>query len=462
MELEKVKNEIRNISKLKNVSIQTIWDMFFFENFLYRISLSDYSNMFIFKGGFLLQSILGIESRTTMDLDLKIVSNKLEDNSLVQILKFICDYNKDDIVYTFKKIENIKAGTVYGGKTAKIEGKFYNITKIFSIDFGIGDIVTPNALIYSYKSIINSREFNILSYPIETIIAEKFETLISKGTNNSRVKDLIDIYLLRSKIYNKSTLNAAVINTFTIRNTKYDKKYISETISKIKHFSRIKELFDNYITKHDFANNITFDMCFSSLKNIFSELVFKSKINLSDYNISIDLVRHGADEMKAIGGWSDNHLTQKGIIEIENLIQMIRDHYDLFISSDLNRAKESAEIINKKLNMPIEYNCLFREMNNGDLKNLSKTEFLEKYPGLFYSSLKMDESYPNGESPIEFYKRIEKVFLNLLETNKNKKILIVTHGGVIDIILSLINGYEYSNKLKISPKTGSIIKLCSN
>lgn len=86
-------------------------------------------------------------------------------------------------------------------------------------------------------------------------------------------------------------------------------------------------------------------------------------------------------------------------------------------------------------------------------------KFINKFPGMFFSSLKMNECYPNGESPVRFYSRVKEAFMKLLNENRNKKILLVTHGGVIIIILSLIYGFHYSNLLKISPKTGSIIKL---
>ena len=109
--------------------------------------------------------------------------------------------------------------------------------------------------------------------------------------------------------------------------------------------------------------------------------------------------------------------------------------------------------------MNIIYDSRFREVNNGVLKNLTKKEFNEKYPGLYFASLRMDESYPGGDSPNSFYKRIEEAFIDLLDKNRGKKILLVTHGGVITVILCLLNGYEYNNNLHITPKTGSITKL---
>lgn len=196
-----------------------------------------------------------------------------------------------------------------------------------------------------------------------------------------------------------------------------------------------------------------------AVDSVFSKLIFNKKISLKDYNIRLHLVRHGQDEEDKVGGWSDNHLTKVGIAEIEKLKEEIELDYDVFISSDLNRAKETALILNEKINMDIIYDSNFRETNNGKLKNLTKEEFHRDYPGLYYSSLKMDEKYPDGESPNDFYNRIKETFMKMLETNKNKKILLVTHGGVITVILCLLNGWKYNNNLKITPKTGTIVKL---
>ena len=224
---------------------------------------------------------------------------------------------------------------------------------------------------------------------------------------------------------------------------------------------RHRELFENYKSKNSFANAISYEMCKSAVYELFGKLVFVDKVELSKYGIELHLVRHGKDEEDKIGGWSDNHLTREGINEIEMLKEKLDDDYDVFISSDLIRAKESSYILNEKLKMNITFDDHFRETNNGVLKNLTKKEFDLKYPGFYYSSLNMDENYPNGESPNMFYDRVKAAFEHLLYTYRcrNKKILLVTHGGVITVILSLINGYKYSNMLKIAPKTGTIIVL---
>ena len=199
-------------------------------------------------------------------------------------------------------------------------------------------------------------------------------------------------------------------------------------------------------------------MCKNSIMNIVEKLNFENKIKLSDYNIQLHLVRHGETKEGSIGGWSDTSLNDKGKIEIKEILDQL-ENYDIFISSDLERAKETSEIINDKINIEIVYDKNLREINNGIFKNMSKDQFINQYADYRFDKLKMNQHYIDGESPEEFYNRVRTTFIKILENNKNKRILMVTHAGVIIVILCLLNGYTYSNKLKIAPHTGSILKL---
>lgn len=459
MELDRVKAKINKISKENNIDVQATWDILFFDEFLERLSKSEYKNRFVLKGGFYLQSIVGINSRSTMDIDLKLIGNGLSNDELYKIFIEICSNNDNSIILKVLGVSDITAETKYGGKTVKIEAKFYNVKKIFGIDIGFGDVITPYPKNYNYYLKIKDSECDLLSYPIETCIAEKFETLISKGINNSRSKDLLDIYLYSGQKYDSNILNASIINTFNLRGTIYEKSHIENVLNNVFNSIRIKELYENYQKKHKFALNICFDDCKNAVYEIFNKLEFKDKINLNDYAIELHIVRHGQDEKNKLGGWSENHLIDEGINQVNKLKDEIDDNYDLFISSDLTRCVETSNIINEKLNMDIIYDSNYREVNNGDLKNLTLEEFNNKYPGLYFSSLDMDEKYPNGESPNDFYNRVSKAFIDLLENNIGKKILLVTHGGVITVLLCLIKGYKYSNYLKIVPNTGTLTKL---
>ena len=224
MGLGKIKSAVEKLSKNSTAQVQTIWDMYFFEHFLVRVAKSKYHKNFVFKDGFLLESMLGVQSRSTMDIDLKAEKINLVNEELEKIFKEIASINIDDeVVYEIDKITDIAQEKKYGGKSIRILSKYYNIKKTFSIDVASGDIVTPFPSLHRYKSKINELEFDILSYTKETILAEKFEALVSKGLNNSRSKDILDMHLLIEEGYNKEILNAALINTFINRQTTYNK-----------------------------------------------------------------------------------------------------------------------------------------------------------------------------------------------------------------------------------------------
>lgn len=190
------------------------------------------------------------------------------------------------------------------------------------------------------------------------------------------------------------------------------------------------------------------------------EFVSNKKIILKDYDIELHLVRHGMYNLNKVGGWTDDSLSLEGIKQATNLKDLVDKDYDLFVSSDLVRAKETANIINEKLHMDILFNEGFREINSGRLNDITIEE-LKKNPSLWvdFYSLSILDKFPQGESPLDLYNRVSKAFLDLINHNKGKKILLVSHSGVITVILSMLNGYPYHHTLQISPNVGTITKL---
>lgn len=173
--------------------------------------------------------------------------------------------------------------------------------------------------------------------------------------------------------------------------------------------------------------------------------------------MSIYLVRHGKDEEGFRGGWSQRGLIDEGIQQSKKLGEYLKQNYeeyriDRIISSDLNRALETAKYIGESLELPIERSKEWRETNNGVLAGMPNDEADRKYPGLYFNSLGMDERYPGGESPIENFTRIKKAFQNLckqqIDGNHQENVLVVTHGGVINIIYHILKKIEWTNKNK--------------
>ena len=164
-------------------------------------------------------------------------------------------------------------------------------------------------------------------------------------------------------------------------------------------------------------------------------------------------VRHGKDSDQHRGGWSQLDLLPEGKREAKTLadylVQHKEDyHFTKMITSDLKRAETTATILAEALQLPLEKESALRETNNGDLAGMLNSEAHQKFPHLYFRSLAMDEHYPNGESPIEFYQRIKTWFELFLKENHNsdEMQIVVTHGGVINIIYHLVNQIEWTNK----------------
>lgn len=169
--------------------------------------------------------------------------------------------------------------------------------------------------------------------------------------------------------------------------------------------------------------------------------------------MNILFVRHGKDSDQHRGGWSQLDLLPEGKREAkmlaDYLVQHKEDyHFTKMITSDLKRAETTATILVEALQLPLEKESSLRETNNGDLAGMLNSEADQKFPRLYFRSLAMDEHYPNGESPREFYQRIKTWFQRFLQENNNsdETQIVVTHGGVINIIYHLVNQIEWTNK----------------
>ena len=169
-------------------------------------------------------------------------------------------------------------------------------------------------------------------------------------------------------------------------------------------------------------------------------------------------VRHGKDDEARRGGWSSFGLVPEGIEQARRLSGYLKGkntEYEIksIVSSDLSRAKETADIIATELDLPVVTDRRLREADNGDLAGMPNAEALEKYPGLFWNTLEPDECYPGGESPNMFYTRIKKWFEVFFGESKDTdgNVLVVTHGGVINVVYHLVKGLEWSNTKKSVP-----------
>lgn len=190
--------------------------------------------------------------------------------------------------------------------------------------------------------------------------------------------------------------------------------------------------------------------------------------------MNIYLIRHGDDDERYRGGWSQLPLIEEGIEKSKKLAIYLKNEInssnedkikvDRIISSDLKRARMTADIINEKLNVEIKYDERIRENNNGIFAGMLNEEAVKNYKNPFFTNLKYNERFPEGESPKDFFHRIRKAFFDIVDENNDvENLMIVTHAGVISIIYHIISGLRWTNRRKSVwiPKT-SITKIIIN
>ena len=269
-----IKNAKNLIDKLKNKAVQNnitvneVLQNYMFERILERLSISEYKNNFILKGGVLLSSIMGIDTRTTMDMDTCLKGINLTEEQLYKVLKNILDTDvKDGVTFEIKNSKPIREDDEYGGLKYNILAKFDNIKVNLSIDIATGDVITPGEIEYNYKMMFEDKALKIMTYNIESIIAEKFQTIISRNVLNSRMKDFYDLYyLIKYKTFSKDDLRLAIEKTFEKRNT--DIKLINSNISVIQESDLLQDLWKTYSQKHKYTKDIKFEDIIETIKKI--------------------------------------------------------------------------------------------------------------------------------------------------------------------------------------------------
>ncbi len=258
----------RNLAIQCNITPNEVLQNYMFERILERLSVSKYKNNFILKGGLLLSSIMGIDTRTTMDMDTCIKGITLSDEEFYKTLNEILDIDiKDNVKFKIINSEPIRVEDDYGGIKYNILATFDNLKVNLSIDIATGDAITPKEIEYNYKMLFEDRELKIMTYNIESIIAEKFQTIISRGIFNSRMKDYYDLYyLITYKDFSKEDLKKAIIKTFEKRNTSLND--IENTLLMIRESSFTKDLWKSYSKKHKYTENIKFDEIIDTIYKI--------------------------------------------------------------------------------------------------------------------------------------------------------------------------------------------------
>jgi len=268
----KLKNIVSKKSLGNNTISAQLYQMFFFERILERISISRYKDNIILKGGLLLSSIIGEDMRTTKDMDATLKSVLLEKSNVLNIMNEILAIPLNDSVkFEIVDIKDIQEEDEYGGFKINIVGMLEKLRVNMFVEFTTGDKITPKEIDYNYNSIFEDKKISILAYTIETILAEKFETIISRSIANTRLKDFYDIYILMSNykdIISNDVLVEAIKNTFRKRETNINVDKISEVIFLIRNDNVMKNYWEKYQSKFSFSQGINYNEIMDKLEYI--------------------------------------------------------------------------------------------------------------------------------------------------------------------------------------------------
>ena len=276
MNSDKLNNIIKKKSKGNNNLAHHLHQMFFFEHVLMRIEKSKYKDNIILKGGVLLSSIIGEDLRTTKDIDATLKSLPLNIESVKNIFEeILCIDIDDNVNFEIVNIKDIRLEDDYGGFRINVKGTYDKIRTNFFIEITTGDIITPREIKYKYNSNFEDKKINIMAYTIETIIAEKFESIISKNITTTRAKDFYDLYMLMNKHkkdINNNNLVKAITNTFNKRNTKFNIVNFKEIVEILENSNALKRVFTDYQSKLEYTKGVTFEDTINSLREIINIL----------------------------------------------------------------------------------------------------------------------------------------------------------------------------------------------
>ena len=264
-----VKDKLKNIAIKRNLDFNTLLRLYLYDRFIERLAVSKYRDNFILKGGFYLSTLFGLESRFTKDIDTAIKDANFTKENVEKMIKSIIaiDIN-DGALISFIEIGNIREEDQYGGFRAILNVKVDTIRENFQIDIATGDPITPKPIVYKYCPILGDSYVDVWSYNIETVIAEKLETILRRAEANSRIRDYYDLYLIYTKGWNDikiDDLRKAIYKTFEKRNYHGN---IEETVAILKDSEIIKNRWNSYKKKYEYANDIDYEEIMKCVEEI--------------------------------------------------------------------------------------------------------------------------------------------------------------------------------------------------
>ena len=256
-----LKGKIKNYAKSKSIAAQVVLQNYMFERFLARLSMSDYREKFVVKGGMLIAAIVGLDTRSTMDLDTTLRNLPLTEEKVMEAVENICKITLgDDLIFEVKSIAPIRKDDRYGGFCVRLDAIYDTIVTPLSIDVSTGDVITPEAVEYEFSGIFDEEiRIKMWGYNIESVMAEKVETILSRGIFNTRPRDFYDVYILgTTQRYDKKIFLKALEATAIHRGSR--EQIIDKTgiIEKLSASEELIQMWEKYRKKFSYASEIQY------------------------------------------------------------------------------------------------------------------------------------------------------------------------------------------------------------
>lgn len=266
-----LKGRIKNYAKSNNIAAQVVLQNYMFECFLARLAKSEYSEKFVVKGGMLIAAIVGLDTRSTMDLDTTLRNLPLTEEKIAEAINTICDIDmQDDVIFTVKSIEQIRKDDIYGGYCVRLDAKYDTIITPLSIDISTGDVITPDAVKYEFSGIFDEDvRISLWGYNVETVIAEKVETILRRGVFTTRSRDYYDVYILgTTQEYDKEIFKEALEATAEHRGSTELISDVEGILKQISESDELKDMWSKYQKKFGYASDISYEDVLGVLRKL--------------------------------------------------------------------------------------------------------------------------------------------------------------------------------------------------
>ncbi len=266
-----LKGKIKNYAKNNNIAAQVVLQNYMFECLLARLAHSSYKDKFVVKGGMLVAAIVGLDTRSTMDLDTTLRNLPLTEQQIREALEEILSVERnDDVTFCVKSIESIRKDDIYGGYCIRIDALYDTIITPLSIDIFTGDIITPSPVLYEFSGIFDDElKIKLWGYNIETIMAEKLETILRRGIFTTRPRDFYDAYILgTTQSYDKKVLKEAMRATAEHRGSTEQIADTAAILKRIEADSGLINQWEKYRKQFPYAKDITYQQIMEVIEGL--------------------------------------------------------------------------------------------------------------------------------------------------------------------------------------------------